>query len=310
MSRRWLAAVLLAACPQHVTHVVSLPAEARTLDHDSPFLKVHMKDGGLYVLERWRVDDAEVSGDGKRYLPDRTVVGTGNFRVPLPAVALFETNVVHDSPSVAMMSVLTGASVALTAFCLADTKACFGSCPTFYLGDRLVAEGFSDSIAPSLEATDVDAIGPSRGGAIELTMTNEALETHVVKAVALLAAPRPPGGRVFADEDGALWPATDLAAPERCRAAEGDCRAALAAADGVERESPADGQDLAAPETIELEFPAAGGPLGLVVAMRQTLMSTYLLYQGLAWLGGDAVDWLARVSDRGTLRRWLGGVTV
>src|SRR5262249_47779065 len=129
-------------------------------------------------------------------------------------------------------------------------------------------------------------------------------------AVALLAAPRPEGGRVFADDDGALWSASAPAAPTGCRAAEGDCRAALESLDGRERSSPADGADLANREIVELEFPPQDGDLGLVIAMRQTLLSTYVLYQGLAWLGRGAAELLARTADRGALRRWLGGVAV
>ena len=63
-----------------------------------------------------------------------------------------------------------------------------------------MAEGFSASIAPSLEATDVDAINTvARGGeAFEVTMKNEALETHSVRHVDLLALPRVDGRRAIA----------------------------------------------------------------------------------------------------------------
>jgi hypothetical protein len=102
--------------------------------------------------------------------------------------------------------VVTGISVAVTAFCIADPKACFGSCPTFYLegagGAPIHAEGFSSSVAPSLEARDVDALyraRPAANGAVTVTMKNEALETHVVRHVKLLAAARPTGGACAGD---------------------------------------------------------------------------------------------------------------
>jgi hypothetical protein len=92
----------------------------------------------------------------------------------------------------------------MTAVCAANPKTCFGSCPTFYVSDgkhaMLQAEGFSSSIAPSLEARDVDAlyrVHPS-GREFIVTMKNEALETHFVRRVRLLAAKRPVGGRVLA----------------------------------------------------------------------------------------------------------------
>jgi len=162
-----------------------------------------MKDGRLYVWSTWRVDEETgvVSGDGNRLEVDRIHAATGFFRVPIADVALFETNAPpRASPMIAPMAIVTGASLALTTACLVNPKACFGSCPTFYVsdGDRLVlqAEGFSDSIAPSLEATDVDALyrARPRDRALSVRMTNEALETHVVKRVEILAVPSPPAG--------------------------------------------------------------------------------------------------------------------
>src|SRR5207237_1242429 len=151
-------------------------------------------------------------------------------------------------------------SVDLTAFCLTHTKSCFGSCPTFYVGKELMAEGFSEAIAPSLEETDLDALYRLRPRSRELTVRikNEALETHVVKAVRLVAARRPAGGRVFATPRGELWQAPRVLEPSACRAAEGDCLAQVRAFDGLERQSPADARDLAAREEIELEFPDPG----------------------------------------------------
>src|SRR5262249_10109553 len=148
-------------------------------------------------------------------------------------------------------------------FCLTHTKSCFGSCPTFYVDGQLLAEGFSDAVAPALEATDLDAlwrVQPS-GRELALRMTNEALETHVVQHVRLLAAPRPPGGRVVATQTGELYGATGLASPTRCAAEEGDCTAAVRELDGRERFGTTDEHDLAARELIELEFPAARGPV-------------------------------------------------
>ena len=126
-------------------------------------------------------------------------------------------------------------------------------------------------------------------------MLNEAYETHVVKEVVLLAAPRPPGGRVFQTPSGEFVSAKGWQMPLSCRGDEGDCRAAVQAVDGRMRSSVADRDDLAAREVIELSFPAGAGRRGLVLASSQSLMSTFLFYQTLAYLGHDAVPWLARV---------------
>ncbi len=53
-------------------------------------------------------------------------------------------------------------STFLSVFCLANPKACFGSCPTFYAWNgkdmKLMAEGFSSSILRSYEKSDIDML--------------------------------------------------------------------------------------------------------------------------------------------------------
>ena len=302
-------------------------AEVQTLDRRSPYLKVHAKDGQLYVLSEWRVDEAArlISGRGERLSLARETLEAGALSVSLDDVAIVETNVVQRSPAIAALAVVTGISVAVTAFCIADPKACFGSCPTFYVdgapGAPVHAEGFSSSVSPSLEARDVDALyraRPGSDGVVTVTMKNEALETHVVRHVKLLAAARPRGGRVLATLEGEFRHATDIRALEACDAEEGDCRSRVRAFDGVERFSVTDGEDLARREIIELRLPRTEGDRGLVVASRQTLASTYLFYQSLAYLGRSAGDTLAAL-ERGDrtvgsafdrLQRVVGGIQV
>lgn len=311
------ASLLLSGCARSVTRRMYPPDRIERVSRESPFLKAHLRDGTLIVFEAWSYDAATrtVSGNGVPYDLHRTP-GSSAFRaVPLDSVAVFETNVVGSSPAVGALALLTGVSLAVTAYCLSNPKACFGSCPTFYVGDgegmSLMAEGFSASIAPAFEATDVDALLRARpsGRRVEVRMTNEALETHVVRHVDLLIAPRAPGERVFARSDGGFVAARVLAEPETCRGPEGDCRELIRALDGRERTSLADSTDLAAREEIRLSFPIpAGAPVGLVLVTRQSLMSTYLLYQALAWMGGSAGSWLARL-ERGdpALRARFGG---
>ncbi len=205
-----------------------------------------------------------------------------------------------------------------------DPKSCFGSCPTFYVEggnpDRPDAEGFSSSIARALEARDLDALfGASASGrTLVMTMRNEALETHAVRRLRLLVAARPPGGRVLADPAGAFHPASGFERPRACRAPEGDCLAAIGAFDAIERASPADPDDLATRESIELLFEASPGKLGIVVGARQTLLTTYLFYQTMAYFGRGAGDYLATLERGGPalagqamgMARALGGIEV
>jgi hypothetical protein len=303
------------------------PTAAYRLDGKAPVLKAHMRDGAVFVLEHWTVDEPHgvVRGSGVEYDLERRVAASGDLQVPLPQVALFETNAIRpDTPTVAALTVVTVTSLALTGFCAISPKTCFGSCPTFYVdGDsQVAAEAFSSSVAPALEARDVDALfrARPRGRQLRLRVTNEALETHVIRQADVLAAPRPPGGRVLAAADGSFWQARGLRPPLACHAPEGDCLAKVAAADERERSTGADPQDLAARETIELAFapPPGGGPLGLVIEARQTFITTFLFYQSLAYLGRQAGPFLAAVERGDTAMRdraerlyhLLGGIEV
>jgi hypothetical protein len=308
------------------------PDQTRQLDpKTSPFLKAHMRDGRLFVFSTWSVDESKrvVTGTGRLLLVDRTHERRGPFQVPIADVALFETNApARTSRTLVGLTVVTGASLALTAACLTNPKACFGSCPTFYVSDGqhpvLQAEGFSDSIAPSLEATDIDALYRARPTkrALQVRMTNEALETHVVKRVEVLTVPRPAGGRVFYATEGRLeggfYGAGAILAADRCDAPEGSCAGVLRAFDGQERSSAADGSNLATREELTLTFPPTrAASLGVVIAARQTLLTTYLLYQGLAYLGSQATAALSELERDPSLKgnveaahRQLGGIEV
>lgn len=313
--------VALTGCGElrKVTREDMSPAEFQTLPGDkleelkktSPFLKVHMRNGNTYVLNAWEMDSArrDVTGTGTLYNAVRDSVATGYFRITPDSVALFETNVLHSNGAATALLVFTGITAAVTVFCITNPKSCFGSCPTFYAFDgdslRLQAEGFSSSIAPSLEATDVDALYHARvdGREFEIEMRNEALETHVVRYANVLAVPRPSEHRAFADLEGRFWVASSLIPPSSATGSEGSCLASLVAADGIERYSAADSVYLGAREIVELAFEGIPDePVGLVIACRQTLLSTYLLYQTLAYMGRDVGYWLAEI-ERGKVKQ-------
>ena len=114
-----------------------------------------------------------------------------------------------------------------------------------------------------------------------------------------LLLPRPRDGRILAGVDGLFYPAVDLSSASTCRADEGDCLAAIDSFDGAERASLADPHDLATRETVEIAFPRAEGAVGLVVGGRQTLLSTHLFYQTMAYLGSHAGEFLASLERGG-----------
>jgi hypothetical protein len=307
-------AILSAGCPHRLERKVG--PTLQTVDMEAPYLKCHMKSGEMYVLTAWRIDEATKSivGAGELHGTDRRVESRDSYRVAFADVALFETNTIVTSPAVAGLAVIAGLSAIVTTACIVEPKNCFGSCPTFYAPDDhggrpvLQAEGFSDAISPALETNDIDSLWRTTGrpGAFTLTMTNEAYETHVVKAADLLAVPRSHGGRVLSDGT-TLWSAARVAQPASCTGPEGDCLAQVRLVDTDERSSLTDENDLAARETIELTFPpGTGAQQALVVGARQSLVTTFLLYQGLAYLGTTATSWLALL-ERGDSTARKGG---
>lgn len=266
-----------------------------------------MRNGDVVIVHRWSVDTVArtITGIGTRQDANRRPAALEvEQMVHLDSVALIESNVIQRSGAVAALTIVSGISAGVTAACLSNPKACFGSCPTFYVSDGkrslLQAEGFSASISPSLEATDIDALyrAQPEGRVLTVRMTNEALETHVVRSVRVLAVPRGHGGKTFVTQTGAFREAREVMLPTRCTAREGDCLTVIRAVDDVERFSPTDSFDLAAREIIELEFPQGGDSLGLVLASRQTLLSTFVLYQTLAYMGASAGAMLAKL-ERG-----------
>lgn len=296
-----LACLVAGGCVQRVVRATAPADSLPTVDRSAPFLKVHARDGSLFLLSSWTADDTArlVRGSGTRFTAARESVGTGEWAISLDSVVLFETNVARTAPSVGALAVVTGVTAGIAAACALNPKACFGSCPTFYASDGtrelLQAEGFSASIAPSLAATDVDALYRARpaGTELRLDVVNEAYETHVIEHADLLVVPRRGGHRVLRSDTGEFWSVSGALPPTRCTGAEGDCGELLHAFDGRERTSLADSTDLATREEVELEWETASERPALVIASRQSLLPTYLLYQAFAYLGRSTGTWLA-----------------
>lgn len=291
------------------TPTLTQPSQAPIQMAGSQPLKVHLMSGELLVLQRWteQPGDSTLAGRGIRYDQRRQPVAPFDGTIAIDSIALLETTRSKTERPFGTV-LLTGYTVmagAMTIYCLADPKSCFGSCPTFYVegdDDRPVAEGFSASVARALEATDVDDIGSVTvvGREFHLTMRNEALETHSVRSVRLLVAPRPERGAIVRAADDSYLLAVGWAGPTSCRARDGDCLAPLAGRDGREWSSRADSTDLGAPDSLDLVFPSVSGTPALLVAARQSFVSTYVFYQSMAYAGSHAGDFLAEVERRGT----------
>ncbi len=312
-----LALLVLTAC---AITVRTLEVEPVATEGEKPLVvrspvKAHLVDGSTVVFaDGLTVLDDRVVGDGVRYdlvlKEDQRVT-----ELPLDDIAAmesFSTPVAKGTTAVAS----TGATAGGTVVGLGVLKAIFGSCPTTYSleGDEpvLEAESFSYSIAPGFEARDLDRLGISgqSAGRVALEMRNEALETHYINQVGLLAVEHDPGYTVMRDGEGRALIVHGLRTPASAIDNSGrDVLAELADVDGQAWETPA--ARLAAlgaddfRDSIVLEFPASpdAGAVA-VLRLRNSLLNTVLLYDVmLKGQGFRALDWLGRDLD-GLYARW------
>jgi hypothetical protein len=188
----------------------------------------------------------------------------GTMSLSIDSIAIIETNkklVGAESERVSILSILAAIDIAITIACITNPKACFGSCPTFYINEHesihfADAEGFTHAISPSLQYHDIDALNNSAvsGSDFFLTMKNEALETHCVKSVKLLAYPRKKGERVYQARDDVFYACENRYALTKAVAPEGDITKALIDSDREERFSLADKNDLCSREVVYLAY--------------------------------------------------------
>jgi hypothetical protein len=285
-------------------------------------VKAHLKDGSTVVYENGvRVESEALVGPGMRH--DLSLRRSERVeRVPLADVAAMETyrTRVKAAESTIATLLATGA-IALGTMALA--VAIFGSCPTVYStsggGETLEAETFSYSIAPLLEARDLDRLHAAADaeGRVRLEVRNEALETHYINHLQLLEVSHAPGELVVPDASGRAVTVGDLRAPVQARDRAGrDARSWLAAADGVAFASApallagARLDDLEDWLDVSVPVPEHADRVALVLRARSSLLNTVLFYDVMmARSGARALDWLgadlARIGDAVELGRWV-----
>ncbi len=283
-----------------------------------PYLKAHLKNGDVCILkDSWEFDTSRevLSGTGARFDMNRLPIHQGAMTIAIDSIAIIETNkklLDAESGRVTALSILAGVDVLVTLACLSNPKACFGSCPTFYMNENdnihfADAEGFTHAILPSMEYGDVDALNNDllTEDLFSITMKNEAQETHCVNDVMLFAYPRARGERIYHSRKdeyylcGKQYELSDAAGPE------GDVSAKLMQRDRTERFSLADSNDLFSTETIYLNFNDVAKPdsLGLILTYRQTLMTTYLFYSAMGYMGDEVGDMFALLETSSETRK-------
>lgn len=309
-------------------------SEIATIDPSFKYIKAHMQDGSVYILYDWHFDTTAISLNGYGSFLDinRNIISShGNlksraktyvepYKIDISDISLLETN--DPGPSLAGgLTVVTGVTAGIGVYCLINPKACFGSCPTFYAsnGDTLEiqAEGFSSSISPSLEKNDIDMLYTARvKNDFELVVTNEALETHSIRYANLLVFEKQSGERVFYSPEGIFYKTEAILPPTGCQNNNGECLANVVNADRIELFSLADPNNLDSKEEIIVTFEVENDEnVGLLVGKRQTLLTTFLMYQGLAYMGKSTTYWMAefernKIAPKENIFELLGGIEV
>jgi hypothetical protein len=314
----WVFFFLFIGCvPTRVVKVVFAPEEFK-LTGSNNALKIHLKDGGLYVLEPWSTSPSgdTIIGYGKLYSYRRNVIKqtidlgssykySTPFRVPKNNISLIEISKLKGHTGNLTAISLVGVPMGIMSiYCLANPKACFGSCPTFYAKKKnewtLMAEGFSSSISSVYEKMDIDRLNGAddQDSVFWLKLTNEALETHIIRYVDLLIFPKNSGENIYATSNGDFFRTNHPQKPTSCEVKEEDFLEKVSEMDRVERFSAASPHDLAQKEEFIVKFANDGGHnKGLIIGARQTLLTTYLFYQVIAYAGTQYGTFVARMEN-------------
>lgn len=291
-------------------------------------VKAHLTDGTTILFrDQAVVDGGMVQGRGERYDLRLRPAGTtsGIALDSLVALESFSTRVRPAETFLASTFALAAGALAVGAVavaiaCAMDPK-CFGSCPTAYSDSAgtavLEAEGFSFSIAPLFELRDVDRLRarPDRDGVLRLQVRNEALETHFINHIELLAVTHGPREVAVPDPRGAPLVLRDLRPPlEAVDRAGRDVRAPLLAHDGVFFTTDsatlwrATGTDPL--DYVDLTLPPTGDDsVAILFRMRNSLLNTTLLYDLMLGDRGTAAfgwmtDGLASIGGAVSLGEW------
>ncbi len=311
---------------------------------DVNVIKVHYQNGNLAVLNDWIINENEklIRGKGKLYNSKRELIEikpitsdsytyksfnySGDyFKIPFDDCVLIETNEYKGfnviSPLLFTYSTLiSGISV----YCIIDPKACFGSCPTFYLYEDedkvLKAEGFSSSITKSMEATDIDFLTDYSGESkeVKIELMNEAYETHYVRNADILIIDKNKDENVYFGQDK-FFITSKVTPPIRVNDNDNYLLDLLKENDNKEYLPLSDSLDLNTKYEIIVDFDEMdASKTGVVISQRQSFMTTFLFYQSMAYMGTKTGELLAKYERSSPMVRnayrsindVLGGVEV
>lgn len=276
--------------------------------------KVVLHDASVALFPKgFTVANGTINGLGELYTLTGSHASMDILKIPVTEVSALTKYDTRSSPGGVFASFLHGflgsAMTGLSIYCLVCPKCCFGSCPTIYTYDgkryTLEAELFSHCISKQLEDDDVDfLIEPvPADGVYRLRMTNEALETHYVNKLSMFAAYHPKGTQLYPTSERGLVAVGKLIEPTRVVNRSGvDVSELVRFADtlcyrsdegGILQMASSDPGDWL---DVKVDVPVGAQSIRFVVRLRNTLLSTELLYNVvLASQGFEALAWTDRM---------------
>ncbi len=273
-------------------------------------IKFHMWDGSVYVAESIKVEGDYITFKGSLYSPSRRLVEKGRFKLHKDSIALVEVNEYSLSLNKVRTLLITVdvvmCAISWTPLAFVTVKAAFGSCPVYYTYDghrwNLEAEGFSMSIAKSLMETDIDMLERTPpAGTLSVVAKNEALETQYIVDQKLILVEKGEDEEVYTTPDERAFLRVKNERPVKAFLTEDGNRTDMVKVrDGYEYRSWADSNNLLTPETLRVRIEVErAGRKGLVITYRQTLMTTFLLYQSIAYMGWNYPKYLKMLEEKG-----------
>jgi hypothetical protein len=134
--RRWILLAIVLGATTSCSRVVyeahfAAPAQLAKITEAAsraPFIKCHMPDGRVFVLQQWTIEEGSgvIEGFGIEYDADRTAKPPQRHNLKLEEVAIIETNRPYQvdvaTGPVIGLAIGTGVSFAFSVGCLATLK--------------------------------------------------------------------------------------------------------------------------------------------------------------------------------------------
>ena len=277
--------------------------------------KAYLKDASLILFSSgFTFKNDTISGFGKRYWLDRSDERMIMRVIPIDSVAAMAYYEWNSSPGTQFGSFLLGlfggVMTSVSIKCLTCPKCCFGSCPTIYTYENnkynLEAELFSYSISKYFQESDLDMLSHKipKDGKYKIRVSNEALETHYINKLSLIAVNHSASTQIFPLNNGGFVSTSKLQQPAKAFNSIGENILPLvrnsdehwyrSTKNMVRKLNEGVYSDWV---EVLLKVPEETSSIKLVLRLKNTLLSTILFYDVvLASQGLRALEWTEKIN--------------